>query len=202
MGLSKKRKQQLRHITARSLESRKHRKVVDHENQQRKEILRRQREEENHWDECGDCSLDPSSEKSNGNEPSQNQPSSDEEKDEVIEDNKGGEDIREGLGDDEEGVQLEIEKRTFEPKWKSDAGDYLRGVRGCGSSATKTREKRRQKELEKSPSHTGSITDMFPAQYNRNRLHHSTPLPTPLSRPSPLESPPHQVDEKVETKFE
>lgn len=59
------------------------------------------------------------------------------------------------------GVQLEIEDRTFESKWKSDAGGNLGGVRGCSSSATETREKRPKKELEKSASGTRSIIDMF-----------------------------------------
>ena len=203
MGLSKKRKQQLSYITARSLESRKRRKVVDYENQRKKEILRRQREEEDYWDEYEDFSLDSSSEESDGDESSPDQPSSDGGEEEVIEDHsKRGEDIREGLGDNEGGVQLEIEERTFEPKWKSDAGGYLRGVRGCGSSATETREKRRKKELEKSASCTRSITDMFSAQHNRNRLHHSTSLPTPLLPSFLPKSPPHQVVKKVETKFE
>ena len=126
MGLSKKRKQQLSYITARSLESRKHRKVVDYENQRKKEILRRQREEEDYWDEYEDFSLDSSSEESDGDESSPDQPSSDGGEEEVIEvHSKRGEDIREGLGDDEGRVQLEIEERTFEPKWKSDAGGYL-----------------------------------------------------------------------------
>ena len=202
MGLSKKRKQQLSYITARSLESRKHRKVVDYENQRKKEILRTQREEEDYWDEYEDFSLDSSSEESDGNESSPDQPSSDGEEEKVIEDSKRGEDIREGLGDDEGGVQLEIEERIFEPKWKSDAGGYLRGVRGCGSSATETREKRRKKELEKSASHTRSIRDMFSAQHNRNRLHHLASLPIPLLPPSLPEIPLHLVVKKMETKFE
>ena len=109
--------------------------------------MRRQREEEDYWDEYEDFSLDSSSEESDGNESSPDQPSSDGEEEKVIEDSKRGEDIREGLGDDEGGVQLEIEERIFEPKWKSDAGGYLRGVRGCGLSATETRENRRKKEL-------------------------------------------------------
>ena len=60
MGLSRKRKQQLREITGRSLESRKLRKL-DQENYRRKEILRRQREEEDFWDEYEDISMDSSS---------------------------------------------------------------------------------------------------------------------------------------------
>ena len=142
------------------LESGKHRKVVGYENQRKREILRRQREED-YWDENEDFSLDSSSEEPDGNESSPDQPSSDREEENVIEDSKGGEDIREGLVDDEGGVQLEIEKRTFKPRWKSDAGGYLRGVRGCSSSATETLEKRRKKELEKSAFYTRSTTDMF-----------------------------------------
>ena len=68
------------------------------------------------------------------------------------------------------------------------------------SSATEIREKRRKKELE--TSNTKSITDVFSAQHNRNRLHCSAPLPTPLLPLSLLESLPHQVIKKVETKFE
>lgn len=52
--------------------------------------------------------------------------------------------IHKGLGDDEGGVELEIEERTSEPKWKSDAGDYLRGVRGCSSLAIEKRKKKRK----------------------------------------------------------
>ena len=43
------------------------------------------------------------------------------------------------------GLLLESKERTFEPTWKSDAGGYLRGVRGCGSSATENRQVRRKK---------------------------------------------------------
>lgn len=50
MGLSRKRKQQLKQITARSLEIRKHRKF-DRENQQKNEILRREREVEDRLEE-------------------------------------------------------------------------------------------------------------------------------------------------------
>ncbi len=148
MGLSKKRKQQLSYITARSLESRKQRKV-DNENQREKEFLRRLREEEDYWDEYED-NLESSSDESDDNESSPDESSSDEEEG-VIGENRKEEGVHEGLGDNEGGVQLEIEERTFEPKWTSDAGDYLRGVRGCGSSRTNKREKRRKKELENPP---------------------------------------------------
>ena len=136
MGLSKKRKQQLSFITGRSLESRKHRKV-DHENQRKKGILRRQREEEDYWDEYEDYSVESSSDESDCDEPSPDMPSSDEEEEELTKDNRRKEGIREGLGDDEGGVFLESKERTFEPTWKSDAGGYLQGVRGCGSLAIK-----------------------------------------------------------------
>ena len=99
-------------------------------------------------------------------------------------------------------MRLEIKERTLEPKWKSDAGSYLREVRGYGSSVTETREKRRKKDLEKSASHTRSIKDMFLAQHNRNRLHHSGPLSTPLLPSFQLENSPHQVVKKVKAKFE
>ena len=205
MGLSKKRKQQLSHITARSLESRKHRKV-DNENQRQKEILRRQRKEEDYWDEYEDFYLESSTDESDNNEPSPDKPSSDEEE-EVREDNRKEKGVYEGLGDNEGGVQLETEERTeertFKPRWKSDAGDYLRGVRGCGSSTTKKREKRREKELEKSASQSQSIVDMFSAQHSQKRLHHSALPPTPLPDlfPSPEKSS-NTVINKVETKFE
>ena len=142
MGLSKKRKQQISFATARSLESRKHRKV-DKENQRKKEILRKQREEEDYWDEYEDYSLESSSDESECDEPSLDLPSSDEEEEEgeVTKDNRKEEGTREGLGDDEGGVLLKSKKHNFEPVWKSDEGGYLRGVRGCGLSATKEREK-------------------------------------------------------------
>ena len=43
---------------------------------------------------------------------------------------------------------------------------------------------------------------MFSAQHNQNRLHHLPPSPSSLLPLSLLESPPHQVVKKVETKFE
>lgn len=51
--------------------------------------------------------------------------------------------------------------------WKKDAGDYLWGVRECGSSATKNRDIRQTKELEKSATQTWSIVDMFSALQNK-----------------------------------
>ena len=137
--------------------------------------MRRQREEEDYWDEYEDYSLEPSSDESECDEPSPDLPSSDE----------------------EEGVLLESKKRTFEPVCKSDAGGYLCGVRGCGSSATKDREIRRKKELEKSASHTRSIVEMFSAQQNKGH-----PFSKPLSSPDLSQSSSSKVIKKVETRFE
>ena len=71
MGLSKKRKQYFSLITNRSLESRKKQKI-DNEIQRKKEILRRQREQEDYWDEYEDYNLYSSSDESNSDEPSLN----------------------------------------------------------------------------------------------------------------------------------
>lgn len=102
---------------------------------------------------------------------------SSEEEEERIGDNRKEKGVHEG------GVQLEIEERIFEPKWKSDAGGYLRGVRGFDPSATKKREKGRKKELEKSASQSRPIVDMFSAQHNQNRLHHLAPPSDPFLLP-------------------
>ena len=83
MGLSKKRKQHLSSITSSSLESRKQRKV-ENEIQRKKGILRREREEEDYWDEHEDYSLDSSSDESNCDKPSLGLLSSDEEGEVVI----------------------------------------------------------------------------------------------------------------------
>ena len=196
MGLSKKRKQQLSYITARSLESRKQRKV-DNENQREKEFLRRLREEEDYWDEYED-NLESCFDESDDNESSPDESSSDEEGG-VIEENRKEEGVHEGLGDNEGGVQVEIKERTFEPEWKSDADDYLRGVRGSGSSRTNRREKQRKKELEKSASHSRSIVDMFSAQHERNKLHHSVPHSDSAMFPKKSTD---KVVKKLETKSE
>ena len=69
MGLSRKRKQQLAHITARAAESHKSRKI-DRDNQRRKRFLRKQREEEDFWDEHEDPQSESSSDESNFDESS------------------------------------------------------------------------------------------------------------------------------------
>ena len=100
-----------------------------------------------------------------------------------------GDGIYEGLGDDDNGgVQLEGEERTFKPNWKGDAGGHLRGVRGCGSSATEKCERRRKRELEKSASQMRSIVEMFSIQLNKKISDNAEPiidsLPPPLASES------------------
>lgn len=163
MGLSKKRKQHLKQITARSLEIRKHRKV-DRENQQKREILRKGTEEEDHLEEDflgedDDLRLESSSHELNCQASCQDRPSS--EKEDLAERRDS---TCDGLGADGGGVLLGAEERTFKPTWRGDAGGYLRGVRGCGSSATKKRERQRNKESKTSASQTRSIVGMFSDQ--------------------------------------
>ena len=177
MGLSKKRKQHLSYITSRSLETRKLRKV-DREDQRKKEILRRQREEEDFWDEYENLSSESSSDESKCDGSSQDEPSSEDE--DLVVENKRGDSTCEGLGDDDGGVQLGSEKRIFKPTWRQDADGYLRGVRGCGSSATEKRERQRKRELEKSASQTRSIVGIFSAQRNKSNSDNATSMPGSL----------------------
>lgn len=194
MGLSRKRKQQLSQITARSLKSRKHRKV---ESQWKKEILQRQREEEDFWDEYKDPRLESSSGESNCDESSQDESSSAEE-DLVIE-NKRGDSTCEGLGNNDGEVQLKSRERTFKPTWREDAGGYLWGLRGCRSSATNKRERRCKKKLERSASQTKSIVAMFSAQLDKNKSSNADFVPSSLSSFSTSESSQKKELEKVET---
>lgn len=116
-GLSRKRKQQLREITSRSLETRKLQKL-DQENHRRKEILRRQRNEEAFWDEYEGVSIDSSSDESSLDEYSS-------EEEELMVEGGRGDNIQEGLGDDDGGVRLEPEEQIFRPTWEKDVGGYL-----------------------------------------------------------------------------
>ena len=182
MGLSKKRKQHLRRITARAAESHKHRKI-DRENERKKRFLRKQREEED-WDEYEESLSESSSHESNLEDSSLDKPSSGEGNLEV--DNKRGDNTHEGLGDHDGGARLAVEERSFRPIWKDDAGRYLRGIKGYGSSATEKRQKRRKRELEKSASESRSVVEMFSTQRSKNQSHneiiHSMPhqlLPPP-----------------------
>ena len=176
MGLSRKRKQQLREITNRSLKSRKLRKL-DQENHRRKEILRRQRDEEDFWDEYEGVSVDSSSDESSPDEYSS-------EEEELMVEGGRGDNIQEGLGEDDGGVRLEPEEQNFRPTWEKDAGGYLRGVRGCGSSATDKRERRRKRDLEKSASRTRSIVEMFSVQQNKNKSNDKDSISAPIPAPS------------------
>lgn len=192
MGLSKKRKQHLSHITARSLESRKHQKV-DRENQRKKEILRKQREEEDFWDEyessgpessSDESSCDQSSDESSLDEPSSNGKNPVEENRKRYEGTTRGT-LGENLEDKNDGRQLVPGKQNVKLAWKKGAGDYLRGVRGCGSSATDKRRKRHERDLAKDASETRSIVDMFTAQAKRNDSRGTTdPVHDSLLTPS------------------
>ena len=124
-------------------------------------------------------------------------PSADEKEEEVRKHNRKEVGIREGLGDDERGVLLESKELTFEPTWKRHAGGYLRGARGCGSSATENREMRYKKELEKSTSSTRSIVDMFSAQQNKGNSSSK-----PLSMPVLSQSSSSEVIKKAEIRLE
>lgn len=152
MGLSRKRKQQLSQMYARAAESHKHRKI-DRENERKRRYLRKQREEEDLWDEYEEPRSESSSDESHFENSSLDGTSSEE--DNLDGGKTRGDNTCEGLGDDDDGgVQLRAEERIFRPVWKDKSGDYLRGIKGCGSSATEKREKRRIRELEKSASQT------------------------------------------------
>ena len=69
--------------------------------------------------------------------------------------------IQEGLGENDGGVQLEPEEQNFRPIWKKDVGGYFWRVRGCALSVTDKRERQRKRELEKSASRTQLIIEMF-----------------------------------------
>ena len=91
----------------------------------KKEILRRQREQEDYWDKYEDNSLDLSSDESDCDELNLNSLSSNDEREVVMEDRRKEKGIREGLGDNERGVLLEGNKYILKPVWKKDAGGYL-----------------------------------------------------------------------------
>lgn len=115
MGLSRKRKQQLAHITAHAAKSHKSRKI-DRGNQRRTRFLRKQREEKDFWDEHEDPQSESSSGESNSDEPSLGERSSNEEN--VEADDGRGDNTKERLGDNDGEVQLEVEDHTFRPVGK------------------------------------------------------------------------------------
>ena len=102
MGLSKKRKQNLAQITARAAECKKQQKI-DQENQQKRRFLRKQREEEDYWDEHKDFRSESSSNKSNFVELSLDGCSFDKENQDG-EENRKGHSTQKGLRDDKRGV--------------------------------------------------------------------------------------------------
>ena len=75
------------------------------------------------------------------------------------------------------------EEHALKPTWRQDAGGYLRGVRGCGSSATRKRERRRKRELEKSASQTRPIVEIFSAQLHNSNSENAVPTLLPSSSP-------------------
>ena len=145
MGLSKKRKQHLSLITARAAESHKHRKI-DREYERKKRFLKKQSEEEDFWDEFEELRSESSSDESSIEDSSLVEPSSDEDNPEMVK--KRGGNTSEGLGDEDGGVQLGDEERSFKPGWEDDAGSYLRGISGCGSLSSEKRKRRRNRDLE------------------------------------------------------
>lgn len=109
-----------------------------------------------------------------------------------------GDNTKEGLEDNDGGVELEVDDHNFRPVWKDDAVGYLQGVRGCGSSTTEKWERKRKRELEKSASAIRSIVNIFSTQLNKNQSSDKGPLPTL----PPAVSPPKISKEKVrETRF-
>ena len=150
--------------------------------------MRKQREEEDFWDEHEDPRSESSSDESNFDESSHDEQSSDEESLEV--DDGRGDNTQEGLRDNDGGVPLEVEDPIFRPVWKDNAGGYLRGVRGCGSSTTEKRKRQRKRKLEKSASTTRSVVDMFSTQSNKIRSSDKGLLPTSPSAAPPPATPP------------
>ena len=177
MVLSKKRKQQLKQMTAQSIETRKRQKI-DGENRKQRDVLRRQREQEDLWDEYEDPRLESSSDESDCDESSLDEFSSDEDVvaehnvivgDNLVEGSRRGDSTFEGLGDGDGGVQLKNEERVFNPFWRPGADDYLRQTLGCGSKATENRRKKEKRKREELVLETRSLVDLFSAQHNADR---------------------------------
>ena len=168
MGLSRKRRKHLGRSSIRAAESNKRQKVV-RENWEKKLFRLRQQEEEDFWDEYEEASSASSSDDFTEDDSSPDEPSSDEDLEE--EGNRRKDNKREVLGDDDDGgVQLDKQKKSIQPIWSTNAGGYLRGVRGCSWSATEKRKRKKKCELEKSASHTRSITDIFAVQSKENEV--------------------------------
>ena len=112
MGLNKKRKQHLSLITNHSLKSCK-KQNVNNKIQQKKEILKTQREEEDYLNKYKDYSLNSSSNEWESNDFNLNSYIFDNKREIVIEDNGKEEDTCKGLRDDEGRVLLENNKRIL-----------------------------------------------------------------------------------------
>lgn len=70
--------------------------------------------------------MESSSDESSIEDSSLVEPSSDEDNPEVVK--KRGDNTSKGLGDEDGGVQLGDEERSFKPVWKDDAGEGYQGV--------------------------------------------------------------------------
>ena len=124
MGLSRKRKQHFGRTSIRAAEINKPQKFV-RENWEKKLFQLRQQEEGDFWDEYKEASSASSSNDSTEDDFSPDEPSSNEE-DLEEEGNRRKDNKRESLGDNDNGrVQLDKEKKTFQPIWSTDAGGYL-----------------------------------------------------------------------------
>ena len=117
-------------------------------------------------------------------------------------DNKKGDNTHAGLGDQDGEVQLRDKERSFRPVWKDDAGSYLQGMKGCGSSATEKQERQRNRELEKSASQTRSIVEMFFAHRDKNQSHDKDVTPDAASVAPPPKTLKEGRLQKMETLFE
>ena len=106
------------------------------------------------------------------------------------------------MGDQDGGVKLGDKERSFRPVWKDDAGSYLRGMKGCGLSATEKRERRRNRELEKSAFQTRSIVEMFSAHCDKNQSHDKDVTPDAASVIPPPKTLKEGRLQKVEMIFE
>ena len=113
---------------------------MDREKKQKRRFLRKQREEEDFWDKYKEPYSKFSSNKSFFKEFSLDMTSS---KDDNLDGRKiRGDNTCESLGDDDNGgIQLRVKERIFKLAWKDNAGDYFQGIKRCGLSAIKKREK-------------------------------------------------------------
>ena len=197
MGLSKKYKQHWAQIIVRAAESEKHRKI-DQENQRWRRFLRKQREEEDFWDEREDFWSKSGSDKSDFVESSFDGYNSVEENLDDGE-NEGGDCTQKELGDNDVKVQLEVKGHIIQPVCNNDASEYLRSIGGSGSSATEKREQRCKKEVENPASTTRSIVDLFSARFNKNKSWDERVLSTSLPA---VFLPNNTGNEVKETRFE